>query len=1006
MRAKLRFNAIVFLILISVTACGASPQVKKARYLAAGDKFLAKKEFRNALIEYSKALRIDANDKKVYVKIATVFSAVGDIKQSLSNLKKANGIDPRDMDIRLKIAEDYALMRKPDNGRNELDFILHKDPKNTGAAVLLSEFASTPAEIEESISQLKGLKPGPSDVPRVELALGGLYAKKGDPAKALDYFQRAIKANPSFPEAYVALGDLAVRKSDFTEAEKEYVAAARLTPADSPVHLKLADFYLFRKNPAKAKEVLEAVLKKFPGFSPALHRLAAIALEGRRFDECDKYLKIVLKNNPSDLNAKTTHARMLLAQNHTAQAAAELEQVVNAAPGVAIPKYFLGLAYMKEEQVSKAKEVLQKAVGLAPDFTPAVLLLADAYVHSGDFRAATDSLTALLGKAPGNLNGYLLLAQAARTPADVKNAISLLEKGRQYFKNDSKFELALGGLYLEANNAAKAQPFIKNVLAREPGSMNAHLEMGDCFFRENNRAQAEQEYIKAVSLSQTASIAQIKLAEFYLMDNKTELAKKILSEAVAGSPGFLPAKFLLAKIAFVEKDYDRSAKLLDDMLAKKPDYVDALLLRGQLNLVRKKTAQALSDFHEALKINPASEGALELMGLAYLKQEDIGNARSSFKQLLTIDPNLYGQRVQLAQLDIQSGDFQSAIDNLQVLINRGEKEPVVYLLLGTAYLGNNNPGDAKGFLEKYLKEKPKDGRGSYLYGLALKALGKQTEAVGRFEEALHASPPVKEALAQLVSTSIAEKKLDSALKYVTDQIGADPKDVGAYMLLGQVRYVRKETSQAEAAWLKALSLNPGSIAVHLDLAQLYAGNNKLDKAFSQLNDVIAKDPKNVGALMLSGVLYQGKGDIPKARKAYEALLAINPAFAPAANNLAYIYCEYDHNYDKALSLAQTARQQAPADPNIADTLGWVLYNQKNYSMALTYLKEGAAKLPGNADIQYHLGMTQYRLGDVDAARQALNTALEKGGASFKEAARARQALGEMAKMPAAEHRGK
>ena len=1006
MRAYLRLNAIVLLVLISMTGCGASPQVEKARYLAAGDKFFAKKEFKAAIIEYGKALRVDANDKKVYVKLAEVYSAAGDLEQSLSFLKKANAIDPRDVDIRLKIAEDYGLMRKKDNGLSELHSILHKDPGNAGAAILLSEFATTPGEIDESISRLNGLKPGPSEVVPVELALGSLYARKGDEEKAEDYFHRAIKVNPNFPSSYIALGDLELRRKDYKEAEKQYLAAASLTPEDSPVHLKLADFYLFRKNTAKAEDVLKGTLKKFPGFPPALHRLAAIALEDGAFAECEKYLKILLGDNPSDLNAKTIHARMLLAENHPGQAAAELEQVVNAAQGAAIPRYFLGLAYMREGQPFRAKPVLQKAVELAPELTPSVLLLADADVRTGDFSAAVDMLNRVLEKEPANLEAYLLLSQAAKTSDDVRKAIPRLEKGLQYFKENSKLELALGGLYIENKDTAKAQSILKAVLAQEPDSMNAHLEMGDCFFRQDKYAQAEQEYKKAVAESPGSTVAQLKLAQFYLTDNKTALAKKILLDAAASSSGFVPANFLLAKIAYVEKDFDGAAKLLDEILAKKPDYVDALLLRGQVNLVRKKTTKALADFHKALKINPASEGALELMGLAYLKKEDITNARSSLRQLLTLDPKLYGHRAELAELDIRSGDFQAAIDNLQVLVDHGVKEPGLQLLLGAAYLGNKEPVEAQAAIDKYIKENPQDGRGMYLYGLILKTRGKQAEAEGYFEKALRASPPVKEAMDELIAVCIAEKKLDSALKHVTDQIGANPKDAQAYLLLGQVRMVRKEKSQAEAAWQKAITIDPGLIQARMDLAQLYAGNNEFDKAVTELNEILGKAPRNLGALMLSGILYQGRGDIEKARKAYEALLAVNPGYAPAANNMAYIYCQYDHDYAKALSLAQTARQQEPDNPDIADTLGWVLYNQKNYSLALPYLKESAAKLPGSAEVQYHLGMTQYRLGNIDAAKQALNTALKKGGADFEQAAQARKTLEEIAKIGPAGHQPK
>ena len=81
--------------------------------------------------------------------------------------------------------------------------------------------------------------------------------------------------------------------------------------------------------------------------------------------------------------------------------------------------------------------------------------------------------------------------------------------------------------------------------------------------------------------------------------------------------------------------------------------------------------------------------------------------------------------------------------------------------------------------------------------------------------------------------------------------------------------------------------------------------------------------------MMSGIIDQKKGDMPKARDAYEKAVELNPNFVTAANNLAYIYSEEFKDYDKALNLAQKANQLAPDDPNVSDTLGWVLYRKGN-----------------------------------------------------------------------------
>ena len=175
------------------------------------------------------------------------------------------------------------------------------------------------------------------------------------------------------------------------------------------------------------------------------------------------------------------------------------------------------------------------------------------------------------------------------------------------------------------------------------------------------------------------------------------------------------------------------------------------------------------------------------------------------------------------------------------------------------------------------------------------------------------------------------------------------------------------------------------------MGNLYATSGRYDEGLAELKDAIKNDPQNQVALMMAGVMYEQKGDVAKAQEAYERLLAINPRFIPAANNLAWIYSEYGGDKDKALQLAQTAKEGAPDDPRISDTLGWILYKRGIYQQALALLKESAAKLPGNPQVQYHLGMAYLQVGDKESARKALTSAANSS-ASFQGKDEARKTL--------------
>jgi len=125
-----------------------------------------------------------------------------------------------------------------------------------------------------------------------------------------------------------------------------------------------------------------------------------------------------------------------------------------------------------------------------------------------------------------------------------------------------------------------------------------------------------------------------------------------------------------------------------------------------------------------------------------------------------------------------------------------------------------------------------------------------------------------------------------------------------------------------------------------------------------------------------GIIHAGRREYEKARTHYETILNLNPRFAPAANNLAWILVDRGGNLDMALAHAQMAREQKPDDPNIADTLGWIYYKKNAFLLAISLLKEAVEKIPNDAVVHFHYGMAQQKNGDAPEAKKALQTALK------------------------------
>jgi len=146
-----------------------------------------------------------------------------------------------------------------------------------------------------------------------------------------------------------------------------------------------------------------------------------------------------------------------------------------------------------------------------------------------------------------------------------------------------------------------------------------------------------------------------------------------------------------------------------------------------------------------------------------------------------------------------------------------------------------------------------------------------------------------------------------------------------------------------------------------------------------LQAFLTKNPKDPTALIDLGNLYNANGQFEKARRTYEQLLAASPDSAAALNNLAYYYAEHGDDLNKAQGFAESAQELLPADPNIADTLAWILYRKGDYGRAVGLLQGSASKPPVAPEILYHLGMASAMMGNADAARTALNQALAGEG---------------------------
>ena len=632
----------------------------------------------------------------------------------------------------------------------------------------------------------------------------------------------------------------------------------------------------------------------------------------------------------------------------------------------------LGEIWFEEGAPLKAGAFLVKARELAPNDLENRLRLARVYKAMGNLAEAKKEILFVLQQSPDNGEALLLLTEISFTPDEVKAAEQTLQ---QFPKKESVlFQLAAANVALRKSDPGRAQELVAHAISLDPKSAKAHLSMAIVHLFQKDSKGATAEFKTAADLAPPRSSMKMSYAEFEVQTGEVDKAVAYLKELTSQTPDFFPAWALLSRIAFTQKKYDEALALLENILSRDPDNPDARLLQAKNWLAKQENKKAIDGLERLSHSYPSSPAIKFELARAYLQDNKSAQATAALTAAIVASPNYPDAVLLLAQINLKNGQAATAVSALEGLLQKQPELKQAQALLADAYRAVGRLDDAAALIRQQIEKTPAQAEPYLLLGLIQRQQKKHEEARHSFEKVLELAPDNIEALNQLVELNLVAGDFDEALRMVQRQKEKKPGDGAPYLLEGKVRTAKKEWAEAEAALKKAIELNPELASAYDLLVAIYLATDRLPQAKSELETIISKSPRNEGALMTLALIKEKQKDYAGAAEAYEKVLAFKGNSMPALNNLSYLYSERLNQSAKALELARKARALAPSNPFVADTLGWVLFQQGEYRQALDLSEEAAGK-SDNPEIQYHLGMAYYMMGNADPAQSAFQRAL-------------------------------
>lgn len=646
----------------------------------------------------------------------------------------------------------------------------------------------------------------------------------------------------------------------------------------------------------------------------------------------------------------------------------------------------LGQIYFADGRLGKAYEFLTGAIQLDPDNVDVRMDRGLYLLALGKKADAAKDALFVLSRNPGHPDAPLLLAETVETRRQIAQARDRLKT----LPPGAPVLVAQATLDLKESRIRAATSLLEEALQKDPGCANAATALGTISWEQHDLRKAGTYFAKAADLSPMRSGKRMQYVQFMYRTGDAAGARALLKEVLSHAPDYLPAGMLLAEIEENEHHYVEAAAAARNVVARDPSYPDALLLTGRLALARNDPQSAITSFEYGLTFYPHNPILQYELAQAYLATGASEKAEAALNLAVAWAPDFVEAATALAQIDDRKGDYPSEIVLLKETAQRRPDAGSVWLLLAEAYVRMEEYDDALAIYRNLAAANPHSPRPLTLEGVVLVHDGRLDEAEAAYFSALRIDPNDIPALQQLVELYIAERKYTDARALLAARLGQSRDSAPVHVLLARVDLAQHRFPEGESELQRAIAIQPNLPDAYFLLAEVYYTTHQDQQALADLKKTVTEDPRRTSALMLMGSIEMTQKNWASARDSYEKVLAIDPNFSPALNNLAYLYSEQFHNLDRAFELAQRTRKLMPDEPHAEDTLGWVLYRKKQYAWASSLLHDASANLPGDAEALYHLGMTEYMMGQEDRARQDLGQSVR--GGDFPGIAEARHCL--------------
>ena len=647
--------------------------------------------------------------------------------------------------------------------------------------------------------------------------------------------------------------------------------------------------------------------------------------------------------------------------------------------------YNLGIALVRKGDRTRAKQELRTAIQQKPESVSSQFALASILEEENKLPEAEDQLRSIQKQDPKFAPATVKLSQILIKQGKPRQAIAALEDGLNQHPASEEAEslqVAMSNAYAENGEIEKGLEMLKSLIASQPGSSDAHLQLGLLLVRRrqtNDQEQAAKEFQEALRLDPSNDAPRLALGQILMASQNFSDALPVLLEYTSHKVHDPRGFYALAQAYKGLRQPQAAVKALQRSLELDPrDSVTRFTL-GKLLADMGQTSAGIQQLQAAERLDPRDpeihSQLLMLLEKAGRKEE----ARVEQNKLATLQSRT-DKDAEISRLNeeasnmLASGNAAGAADKYQRAVELNPKDAKLRYNLSLALDRMGDLAAEKKELLKAVELDPHFSVAQNQLGLLALSAGQKTEAELRLKKALEAEPNFAEAQSNLAVLYSQIGRLPEAASLFQQAIKNDPKYTKAYVNYGLLLAQQGSFVEAEQQFHTAIQINDKDASAYSALGMLLGKSGRTTDAVTSFRKAVELEPSSAQTHLNLGIALADQFDRTGAFNEFSEAARLDPQLAAAHYNLG----RFDYEGGKYEDADRELTRAVQLQPTNAGALYFLALTAKQNSQPerSTGLLQKVVQLqPENADAQYLLGQEFEHSGDHQAAIEHWKAAL-------------------------------